>query len=211
MLARFYAKRFLAGDDSPLPDPIQGAPDRPISANAAEQYREILASLPRQKTLGARAVTRFVAVGLAFFRASLDAGIAREEAIRRVERANRRVLAPALAVASRLSRLLGRRPIARVRRIFFFMNRVFPFAPPSWQRADVGDDADCVGFDYTSCPIAAFTREQEALDLCTGAYCELDHQIGDALEVRLDRTETIALGHARCRFRWHPAEGSPPA
>jgi len=211
MLARFYAKRFLTGGGVPLAAPAQGAPARPIAANAAEQYRELLASLPRQKTFGARAAMRFVAVGLAFFRASLDAGVEREEAIRHVERANRRVLAPALAVASRLVPLLGRRPIARARRIFFVMNRVFPFAPPSWQRADVGGDADCVGFDYASCPIAAFTREQEALDLCTGAYCELDHQIGAALKVRLDRTETLALGHARCRFRWHPADDSPPA
>ncbi|MDG2333333.1 MAG: L-2-amino-thiazoline-4-carboxylic acid hydrolase [Myxococcota bacterium] len=211
MLTRFYTQCFLAGNGAPLPGPGNTEARRLLADHAAKAYREIVSTLPRQPTLGARAVTRFTAVGVAFFQAALAAGIARQEAIRSVERANRRALGPFVKLGSRLRGGLGRRPITRARRVFFFMNRVFPFASPGWQRADVELGPGAVGFDYTSCPIAVLTREQGALDLCTGAYCELDHWIGEALELRLHRTETIALGHARCRFRWHPADASASA
>ncbi len=212
MLTWFMRRRFLKLCCAELSDEIDREEVRPLVAEATRRHRELLSSLLREETLGARLVMQFTTLGIASFGAIEAAGVEREEAIRIIARANQRILKPLLSLASVFAYSLGRRAITRSRRIWSFLNGTFPFAPPAWRRVDVSRGLESFGFDYGSCPIAAFSREQGALDLCSRAFCEVDHWIGDALKVQLERSETIALGHAHCRFRWRavdPASALP--
>jgi hypothetical protein len=189
---------------------IEAQQFRRLTRQATRRHRQLLSSLPREQTFGARLVIKFIAPGIAFFHAIEAAGVDRAEAVHIIARSNQRLLKPLLRVAALFACLLGRRAISRSRRIWAGLNKFFPFAPPAWKRVDVAAGPDGFGFDYSSCPIAATCREQNALDLCSGAFCAADYWIGDALKVHLERTETLALGHARCRFRWQAIDPGNP-
>jgi hypothetical protein len=208
MLSQLLRRRFLKLCGEELSNRIDRKQFRPLAVEATRKHRELLSSQPREETFGAREVTEFVVLGIASFQGIEAAGVGRKEAIRIIARVNRRILEPLLSLATLFATLLGRRPIDRSRRIWAFLNRIFPFAPPAWKRVDVSNGPDAFGFDYGSCPIATITREHAALDLCSGAFCEVDYWIGDALKVHLDRKETLALGYARCRFRWHASDSA---
>ena len=74
--------------------------------------------------------------------------------------------------------------------------------PGNWVKEFIAGDGESfdIGFDYTECGIVKFMQAQNATEL-TRYLCQTDYAALEAMGLKLDRTETIASGCARCNFR----------
>ncbi len=154
-----------------------------------------------QITLGARLVAGLVVVAIAAFRALVEDGRTREDAVSTVAEATHRLVLPWMPLL-RVSALgLGFSPLARMRRGFWLVNHLFPFNPPAWEHEHLSP-GEGVGLDYSRCPVADSCRRMDASDLGSAAICALDHEFGRAMKVRLVREHTLMDGERRCTFRW---------
>jgi hypothetical protein len=105
--------------------------------------------------------------------------------------------------------LLGRLPgglRARVQRSNEAMRRAL-FTAPSFAYDDVEAGDGVVAFDIQRCPFAEHLRAEGLVELGSEAICAIDHELAAARGLRLERTQTLLTGAARCDFRWVlPAE-----
>ena len=176
-----------------------GANDR-LRGEIGERRRIARQQLDRPATLGARLVMCLVVVDVAAFRALLDAGKSREDAVAQVAAANHRLVSPWMALLRWSSFSLGWTPLARMRRGFWLVNHLFPFNPPAWEHEHLSTGE--VGLDYSRCPVADICVALGTTDLGSAAICALDHEFGRAMGVELAREETLMEGRRRCTFRW---------
>jgi len=77
----------------------------------------------------------------------------------------------------------------------------FPFTPPGYVYERL-PSCDGISVDILRCPVAAFFLNQNASDLCTGTWCNLDFALAKMWGGWLERTETLAAGCRRCDFRF---------
>jgi hypothetical protein len=152
-------------------------------------------------TLGARLVTCLVVVAIAAFRALVEDGRSREDAVTTVAEATHRLVLPWMPLLRGSSLVLGLSPLARMRRGFWLVNHLFPFNPPAWDHEHLSPDQG-VGLDYSRCPVADSCRRMDAADLGSAAICALDHEFARAMRVTLARKHTLMDGEQRCTFRW---------
>jgi len=74
--------------------------------------------------------------------------------------------------------------------------------PGNWVQEFIAGDGESFdfGIDYTECGIVKFMEAQNATEL-TRYLCQTDFAALESIGLKLDRTETIASGCARCNFR----------
>ena len=80
--------------------------------------------------------------------------------------------------------------------------RAFPFNSPSYEWKTVETAKNIVGFDCLKCPVADYFKSKQLSKFCTKTWCTLDYPLAELRHSKLQRTESIAGGAAKCDFRW---------
>jgi hypothetical protein len=171
-----------------------------ILRQTGDQYRNLAASLPHEKTVGARLSLRWAAFDAALFRTLTDRGVAKEEALDLAAEATWEAQGKAMAPLNRLTRLLARDPL-KAASLAAKLSSMSIFRPPGWLREDV-PVTDGFGFDLTRCPFADYLRPLGLGELCERTICATDFRAAEERGVVLTRTGTLAGGAARCDFRF---------
>lgn len=159
---------------------------------------ELRKTRPRH-SLGVNVVLRYFEWDCALFMAVKQAGLSREAAGRLVEEINRDIFGPAIELSFAISRLRSKHLRTRVKWILDLMFGVVFTAP--FERTTVPSTRD-VAFNVTVCPLAQYFGDHGVPELTRYAACSLDYRMAAVWGVRLDRTQTIARGHALCDFRF---------
>jgi hypothetical protein len=171
-----------------------------ILRQAEAHYRGFSASLPHERTVGARLSVRWAAFNAALFRTLVERGVAKEEALELAFEATWQVQAKAAGPINRLTGLLTRDPLKAAGLAAQLSHRTI-FRPPGWIREDV-PVTDGFGFDMTRCPFSDYLRPLGLGELCERTICNTDFRAAEARGVKLTRTGTLAGGAARCDFRF---------
>ena len=167
-------------------------------------YNGLVASLPQEKTMGARLMIRLAALIIAMYRSLVAAGEKKEMA---------HTLAAELAW--QVYQKAGRLPwlIAGIRtrdhhnrlRLATQLFRHFPFSSPSYRWQDVYTEPNVVAFNCQRCPAANFFASHDLSQLCVETFCNLDFPLAGQWGAILERTGCIAGGANHCDFRWRVA------
>jgi hypothetical protein len=172
------------------------------------RYRERTPELAPQPTIGSTMNVRLACFTMSFFDALLAESVERDYAIE--------IIADAAWWVYRLwARIaLGMaRPNSRNRTALGFavvandhngsISLRFPFNTPGYLIETVAADHG-VAFDVVRCPVASYFRRQNAIDLCTASWCNLDYALAELTDEKLTRTLTLVGGQDRCDFRLSP-------
>lgn len=156
---------------------------------------------------GPRALTTSYAVMVSsLYRACLEEGATPAKGRALAAAMTRALFLPAAAASWAALAPVARDLRDRVERSNASMRRLL-FTAPWFAHQDVEAGPDAVGFDVQRCPFAEHLREQGLIELGSEAICAIDHELAAARGLRLERTETLLQGAARCDFRWIvPAE-----
>lgn len=80
------------------------------------------------------------------------------------------------------------------------MSLTFPFNAPGYIIETV-PVASGTAFNVMRCPVAEYFRKQNAVDLCTSSWCNLDYPLAELTGEKLVRTRTLVKGDHHCDFR----------
>jgi ubiquinone biosynthesis protein len=186
-----------------LRDRFSRAEIRRILRDTFLGHRGRRSALPREKTVGGRAMVYFAAITEGFYRALLSSGLTEAEARRRTAEVTWRIYKKMMIVPWIIAKLTGRTAAhGRIQRATALFRR-FPFGAPSYHMVDVPSKTGTVSFDVHRCPVAEYFRKQGLSELCVEAWCNLDLPLARQWGARLERTGTLAQGAERCDFRWH--------
>lgn len=176
--------------------------------------------LTPQPTLGSTMNVRLACFTLSFMEALLATGIPRDYAIELVADGAWGIYSVWGRIASRIARLKPGKSAAlgfatTSKRGHGLVSLSFPFNAPGYRVRAVAVERG-TGFDVVHCPVAAYFREHDAVDLCVAAWCNLDYALGEITHQKLVRTQTLVQGMNHCDFRILPtgtvslgARGSP--
>jgi len=170
-----------------------------------QSYDQLAPLVPQEPKLGNRMNMLLACMSLAFFRVLMATGVEREYAIDLFGDAAWKVYTTWGRLPIFVARLLTRDPRKRIQ-ISVNMFLRFPFTPPGYIFERL-PSSEGISFDMQRCPVAEYFQKQEASDLCVGTWCNLDFALAEMWGGRLERTETLAAGHARCDFRFKADAG----
>jgi ubiquinone biosynthesis protein len=149
---------------------------------------------------------RLACFTMSFFNALLETGVDREYATELVADAAWKVYRLWSQIALGLARLTPGRKTA----LAFAVGKGaagegqvslrFPFNAPGY-RIETVAAATGTAFDVVRCPIAEYFRGEDAADLCTASWCNLDYPLAELTGEKLVRTTTLVKGGSRCDFR----------
>lgn len=142
---------------------------------------------------------RFMEWDAALYRALREYGMPPEQAQPLIEEINWEVFGTGIGASFAFSRLRGAKLQTRVQWILdvlFFALFTQPF-----RKQDVPSN-NGIAFDVVRCPIAEYFQQQGVPELTRAAACDLDHRMANIWGVKLERSQTIAAGDARCDFRF---------
>jgi ubiquinone biosynthesis protein len=139
-------------------------------------------------------------VTLACFRVFMATGIEREYAIELIGDMAWIIYEKWGRFPILIARLLTRDPREQLRMSVNMFLR-FPFTPPGYVFERL-PSSDGISLDMLRCPVAEYFHKQDASDLCVGTWCNLDFALAEMWGGWLERTETLAVGCARCDFRF---------
>ncbi len=154
----------------------------------------------RGASAGVNFMIRYLEWSCALYRAVLEHGMNKAEALVLVEKIMTDVYRPVPAAMFKLSRLRSAKREVRVRWILGMVTRYFLPAPPFCYRHLPSETG--VAFDVTVCPFADYFNGQGVPELTEPAAGNMDYVMADEWGVELVRTQTIADGAAHCDFRW---------
>ena len=166
-------------------------------------YDDLAQDLPAEPTLGARIMVRLAAMTVGLHESLREAGLTEEEAGERTSQVTWLVYEKLTGPPWKLTALLAKRRIARVRRVMDWSMR-FPYGPPGYQMQYVQAEENTVAFDVHRCPAADYFARQGLSELCVSAFCNLDYPLADKWGVTLERSQTLAGGATHCDFRFRP-------
>lgn len=178
-------------------------------------YDKDVADLPSEPTIGSRMNVRLACFTMAFFNALIAIGTDRPYAVELVSDAVWRVYRIWSVIALALTRL---RPGKRTALAFAVskpnasgpaVSLTFPFNAPGYRIEPIPTGSG-TAFNVVRCPVADYFRKQDAVDLCTSAWCNLDYPLAELTGEKLVRTMTLVKGDRCCDFRLSPAFPKPP-
>lgn len=165
------------------------------------RYQQLEPDLPAEPTLGARIMTQLAAMTTAVYQSLRQMGLTEEQTREQTARITWLVYEKMSMPPWRLTRLLTRNRLSRVRRVMGWFMR-FPYNPPGYQMQFVPAGEETVAFDVHRCPTADYFASQGLSKLCVSAFCNLDYPLADRWGVTLERPQTLAGGAAFCDFRF---------
>jgi hypothetical protein len=168
-------------------------------------YDRLAPLVPREHKLGNRMVLLLSCVTLSCFQVLLAEGIERQYAIELIGDVAWKIYAKFGRVPVFVTGLLTRDPRERIRMSVNMISR-FPFSSPGYVIERI-PSSDGISMDMLKCPAAEYFRGHDALDLCTGTWCDLDYAMAEMWGGWLERNETLAKGYARCNFRFKAKAG----
>lgn len=171
-----------------------------ILKQAWQTYDQFAPLVPREPKFGNRMNMLLACVTLACFRVLMAIGVEREYAVELIGDMAWKVYERWGRLPILAARLLTRDPRERLRMSVNMFSR-FPFTPPGYLFERLPSN-DGIALDMLRCPVAEYFRKQDASDLCMGTWCNLDFALAEMWGGRLERTETLAAGCARCDFRF---------
>lgn len=160
------------------------------------------AALRKQRpyhSLGVNHFLRFMEWDAALYRAVQEHGMTQEQACRLIEEINWEMFGAGTANVFTLSRLRSAKLQARIQWVLDLMFSVL-FTKP-FRKQSVSSDSG-IAFDVVFCPVAVYFQQQGVPELTRYAACQLDHRMAQQWGVQLERSQTIAVGDARCDFRF---------
>lgn len=169
-------------------------------------YDNKAATLPREPTIGSRMNVRLACFTMAFFDALVADGTDRQYAIELVSDAVWRVYRIWSVIASGLSQLTpGKRTalafaVSKPGKSGASVSLTFPFNAPGYRIETVPAESG-TAFNVVRCPVADYFRKQDAADLCTSSWCNLDYPLAELTGEKLVRTKTLVKGDGCCDFR----------
>ena len=163
-----------------------------------QRYDALRPGVPRGGSLGNRQVLVVAGVTLAFYRALMDAGLARDAAVKLVSLVVWVLLRPIADLAWLAAKLRTRGRLSQVR-VMMLLSLRYPFGPPGFV-SRVHSPSRSVQVDFYHCRAAEYLASREAADSCLGAWCQQDYRLADRWGVELHRVGTRAGGAERCGF-----------
>lgn len=210
-VARRAAYRALVGRNRDRAHPGKGRFTRKevndILREVWEVYDQLAPAVPREPKIGNRMNMLLSCVTLACFRVMTNDGMDRAYSIELIGDMAWKIYEVWGRVPFAVARLMVRDPRARMRMSVNMFLR-FPFTPPGYVFERVTSE-DGISLDMLRCPVAEYFQKELAADLCAGTWCNLDFALAEMWGGSLERGETLAMGCARCDFRFKaPAPGS---
>jgi len=172
-----------------------------VIQGAWRNYGDLAQDLPAEPTLGARLMVRLAAMTIGLHNSLRQAGLTEEEAIERTSQITWLVYEKLTGLPWKLTALLAKNRIVRVRRVMDWSMR-FPYGSPGYQMQYVQAEENTVAFDVRRCPAADYFARQGLSELCVSAFCDLDYPLADRWGVTLERSQTLASGATHCDFRF---------
>jgi hypothetical protein len=152
-----------------------------------------------QHSLGVNHFLRFMEWDHALYRAALEHGLPQEQASRLIEEINWEVFGSGIGASFALSRLRSAKLQTRIQWVLDLLFFVL-FTKPFRKQTVPSDNS--IAFDVVRCPVAEYFQQQGVPELTRVAACNLDHRMAKIWGVKLERSQTIAAGEARCDFRF---------
>jgi len=174
-----------------------------VIQGAWRNYSDLAQELPAEPTLGARLMVRLAAMTIGLHNSLRQAGLTEEEALERTSQITWLVYEKLTELPWKLTALLAKNRIGRVRRVMDWSMR-FPYGSPGYQMQYVQAEENTVAFDVHRCPAADYFARQGLSELCVSAFCDLDYPLADKWGVTLERSQTLAGGATHCDFRFRP-------
>jgi len=173
---------------------------------AWRDYTEREVKLPHEPTVGSRMNVRLACFTMTFFNALLATGAERDYATELVADAAWKVYRLWSQIALALARLTPGKKTALAFAVgkggggSHQVSLRFPFNAPGYRIETIAAAAG-TAFDVVRCPVANYFRGEDAADLCTASWCNLDYPLAELTGERLVRTTTLVEGASRCDFR----------
>ncbi|MBL8207664.1 MAG: L-2-amino-thiazoline-4-carboxylic acid hydrolase [Blastocatellia bacterium] len=142
---------------------------------------------------------RFMEWDNALYCAMQEHGMLQEQAQQLIEDINWEIFGAGTSIGFKFTRLRSGRLQTRVQTVLDLMFAVL-FTKPF--RKHHVESKDGIAFDVVACPIAEYFRQQGLPELTRFAACNLDHRMAQVWGVKLERSQTLAAGDARCDFRF---------
>lgn len=172
-----------------------------------QTYDQLAPFVPHEPKIGNRMNMLLACLTFSFFQLSMETNIERDYAIELFGDVAWKIYQKMGRLPSFFARLLTSDPRERLR-ISVDMFLSFPFTPPGYI-FERQPSSDGISVDILRCPVAEYFRKQDASDLCIGTWCNLDFALVEMWGGRLERTETLAAGSARCDFRFKAKAREP--
>lgn len=177
-----------------------------IWQRAISLQAELQKTRPRH-SFGVDHFLRFMEWDNALYRAMLEHGLSPEQAQQLIEEINWEVFGSGIGASFTLSRLRSSPLQTRVQWILDVMFLTL-FTKPF--RKETVPSNNGIAFDVVRCPVAEYFQQQGIPELTRSAACNLDHRMAKIWGVKLERSQTIAAGDARCDFRFKIAPTEKP-
>lgn len=165
-----------------------------------ERYDQLALKVPPAPRLGNRMNLLLACVTLACFQVLSGIGIERGYAIELIGDMAWKVYEKWGRIPLFVTRLRSSDPRKRLRMAVNLFLR-FPFTPPGYVFNRI-DSSEGISLDMSKCPVSDYLVQEEAADLCTQTWCNLDFALAEMWGGWLERTETLAQGSHRCDFRF---------
>ncbi len=167
---------------------------------AWKRLDQIVPNLPKEPTLGSRMNVMLACLSLSMLEVLVERGTERPYAIELISDAAWRVYQIWAIVPKFFARLLARNAGKRMGMCVNAFLR-FPFNPPGYRFERLPSDCG-IAFNILTCPVASYLQKQNAADLCTGSWCNLDFALAEMWGGKLERTGTLAEGRVHCDFHF---------
>lgn len=170
-----------------------------VIQSAWRNYDHLAQNLPTEPTRGARFMVQLAALTAALYKSLRESGLTGEEARELTSQVTWLVYAKTAMLPWKLTRVLAKDRLARVKMAMDWFMR-FLYAAPGYDMRYVDLDEEVVAFDVYRCPAADYFISQGLSELCVSAFCNLDYPLADQWGVTLERPLTLAGGATRCDF-----------
>lgn len=156
--------------------------------------------VPQVSNMGGRINLQLACLTLCAFQSLLERGIERAHAIKIVADVTWKAYQRWGAFAYFISRLLAKDRVKRIR-IATKAFQVFPFSPPAYKIERINQPGG-VDLNVRRCVVAEYFKSNDAIDLCSGSWCDLDFALAELWGGQLERTQTLVNGNDICDFRF---------
>lgn len=175
-------------------------PEKKVNEAIWRMYKKGCRNLEKQETIGASIMVRLAFLTHILYKVLCINGFNKNESINLTAQITWMIYKKLTTPFWKVTGILTRRPISRVRILMKFHIKCFPYRGPGYEMEIMPSPKNEFRFNVYKCPVAEYFKKRNLSKLCLESWCDLDYKLADLWGVKLERTKTLAAGDDLCNF-----------